>query len=169
LKTAWTTAAPLVSMAAHGELDEASAAVIATLARMHGIPARVEKPSALTAARLEELNLSDAALVCLSCLDLKSSARIRFAARRIKTKAPHAKLMLGLWTATDDGVLATLKDAANADHAVRTFHDAAVLILEEAIGKSLRTEGQNTATAGAAQIAAHPKLVSGQAHRRTGG
>jgi predicted PurR-regulated permease PerM len=159
LKTQWTTAAPLVSIGAHDDLDEAAAAVIATLAQTHGVPARVEKPRALTAAHLEELNLSDAVLVCLSCLDLKTPARIHFAARRIKTKAPHAKLMLGLWTATDDAVLATLKDAVNADHAVRTFHDAAVLILEEAIGQPLRDEGRNTATAGAAQIAAHPKLV----------
>jgi predicted PurR-regulated permease PerM len=160
LKTAWTTPAPLVSIGASDDLDEAAAAVIATLAQTHGVPARVEKPHALMAAHLEELNLSDAALVCLSCLDLRTPARIQFAARRIKTKAPHAKLMLGLWTATDNAALVTLKDAVNADHAVRTFHEAAVLILEEATGKPLQTEERGPATTGAAQIAPRPKLVS---------
>jgi hypothetical protein len=67
--------------------------------------------------------------------------------------------MLGLWTATDDAALASLKDAVNADHAVRTFHDGAVLILEEAIGKPLQTEERSPATTGAPQISAHPKLV----------
>jgi predicted PurR-regulated permease PerM len=160
LLATWTTTTPLVSIGVHDDLDQAAAAVVATLAQTHGVPARVEKPHALTAAHLEELNLSDAALVCLSCLDLKTPARIHFAARRVKAKAPHAKLMLGLWTATDDAVLATLKDAVGADFVVRTFHDAAVLVLEAAMGKPLRAEGGNSVTASAPRTAAHPKLAS---------
>jgi hypothetical protein len=166
LTAAWITASPLVSIGVHGELDEAAASVIATLAQTHGVPTRVEKPHALTAPRLEELNLSDAALVCLSCLDLKTPAHIQFAARRIKTKAPHAKLLLGLWTATDDAILATLKDAVSADFAVRTFRDAAVVVLEAATGKPLRAEGRNTATASWRQIAAHQVIERTGAHFR---
>ena len=89
-------------------------------------------------------------LVCLSCLDLKTPARIHFAARRIKTKAPHAKLMLGLWTATDDAVLATLKDAVNAPMQIDCALSASVL------GKALCESG-----IGAAAIAKQLKLVCG--------
>jgi predicted PurR-regulated permease PerM len=130
----WTSAAPFVSIGCHDGLDEAAASVIATLAQTHGVPARVERPHVLTAAHLDNLDLSGAALICLSCLNLKTPARIHYAARRIRMKAPHAKLMLGLWTAADEALLANLKDAVNADHAVASFHAAAASIMEEATG-----------------------------------
>ena len=101
----WTSAAPFVSIGCHDCLDEAAATVIATLAQTHGLPARVEKPQSLTAAELDKLDLSGAALICVSCLDLRTPARIQYAVRRVRTKAPDAKLMLGLWTATDEAVL----------------------------------------------------------------
>jgi hypothetical protein len=128
----WLTEGPFVSIGARSALDEAAAAVIATLAQTHGIPARVERPGALSAAQLAKLDLSGAALICLSCLDIKIPAHIHYAARRIKSKAPHAKLLLCIWTATDDQVLAGLKAAVNADYAIRSFHDALVIILQEA-------------------------------------
>ena len=138
----WTSAAPFVSIGCHDGLDEAAASVIATLAQTHGVPARVERPHVLTAAHLDNLDLSGAALICLSCLNLKTPARIHYAARRIRMKAPHAKLMLGLWTAADEALLANLKDAVNADHAVASFHAAAASIMEEATGNRSARAGR---------------------------
>ncbi len=121
--------------------------VIATLLQTHGVPARIERPDVLTAAHIANLDLSGAALVCLSCLDHKTPARIHYAARRIRAKAPHAKLLLGLWNAADDTALANLRDAANADHAVKDFHAAAVYILESATtDQSLPVERPRNAT-----------------------
>src|SRR5271166_4348527 len=161
----WTSAAPFVSIGAQSGLDEAAASVIATLAETHGVATRIEKPEALTAAQLDKLDLSDAALVCLSCLDLKTPARIHYAARRIRMKAPHAKLMLGLWTAADDAALATLKDAVNADYAVRTFHEAAASILDEATrGGQLHAEARAAATAPAWKaVGAKSRMIRGGA------
>ena len=139
--------------------------MIATLAQTHGVATRIEKPETLAAARLDKLDLSDTALVCLSCLDLKTPARIHYAARRIRMKAPQAKLMLGLWTAADDAALATLKDAVNADYAFRTFHEAAASILEEATGVGpLRAEARAGAAAPASKAAeASPGMIGGAA------
>ena len=161
----WTSAAPFVSIGAQSGLDEAAASVIATLAETHGVATRIEKPEALTAAQLDKLDLSDAALVCLSCLDPKTPARIHYAARRIRMKAPHAKLMLGLWTAADDAALATLKDAVNADYAVRTFHEAAASILDEATrGGQLHAEARAAATAPAWKaVGAKSRMIRGGA------
>jgi predicted PurR-regulated permease PerM len=161
----WTSATPLVSIGAQAGLDEAAAAVIATLAQTHGVAARIEKPDALTAAQLDQLDLADAALVCLSCLDLKTPARIHYAARRIRMKAPHAKLMLGLWNASDDAALETLRDAVKADYAVRTFHQAAACILEEATHGGLLHAGARTAaTAPAAKVVGgNPRMIGGGA------
>jgi predicted PurR-regulated permease PerM len=144
----WTSAAPFVSIDCHDCLDEAAATVIATLTQTHGVPARVEKPQFLTAAELDKLDLSGAALICVSCLDLRTPARIQYAARRVRMKAPEAKLMLGLWTATDEAVLAGLKQAVNADYAVATFHEAAALVIEEATGnRPARADSRKSATA----------------------
>jgi hypothetical protein len=101
-------------------------------------------PSTLSAANLADLDLSDAALVCLSYFDCKTPARIQYAARRAKSKAPNAKVMLGLWTATDS-VLETVRVEVGADFAVNTLHEAATIILAEASGgQPVRVEIQKT-------------------------
>jgi hypothetical protein len=81
--------------------------MLTMVAGTHCVSGRVLLPSALAAANLANLDLSDAALVCLSYFDCKTPARIQYAARRAKSKAPDAKLMLGLWTATDSALEAT--------------------------------------------------------------
>ena len=147
----WRSEAPLVCIGAHSHLDGAAASAVAMLAETHGVPARVEPPSALTAANLAALDLSRAALVCLSYFDLKSPARAQYAARRIKGKAPHAKLVLGLWTAADGSILETMKTELNADYAVKDFHTAAAIILKEATTeRPLQPEGARAETASAA-------------------
>jgi predicted PurR-regulated permease PerM len=160
----WASSAPFVSIGCHDCLDEAAATVIATLAQTHGLPARVEKPQSLTAAELDKLDLSGAALICVSCLDLRTPARIHYAARRVRMKAPDAKLMLGVWTATDEAVLAGLKQAVNADYAFATFHEAAASIIEEATGnRPARADSRKSATADDRPSIGTPKLVGGSA------
>jgi len=80
-------------------------------------------------------------MICLSSVDLKTPAHMHYAARRLKSRAPNAKLLLGVWSAIDDKVLAALKEAVNADYAARNFHRAATIVLEEAAKHpQLRTE-----------------------------
>jgi predicted PurR-regulated permease PerM len=133
LTGAWRSEAPLVAVGTHSDLDGAAASMVAMVAGTHGVPARVLLPSALTAANIANLELSDTALICLSYFDFKTPARIQYAARRAKSKAPESKVMLGLWTATDD-VLEGIRVEVGADFAVNTLHDAAMIILAEARG-----------------------------------
>jgi hypothetical protein len=149
----WRTKAPLVAVGTHTDLDGAAASMLAMVATTHGVPARVLLPSTLSAANLENLDLSDAALICLSYFDCKTPARIQYAARRAKTKAPDSKVMLGLWTATDS-VLETVRAEVGADFAVNTLHDAVTIILAEASGgKSVRDE------TGSASAIVEPPIV----------
>jgi predicted PurR-regulated permease PerM len=137
---AWRTQAPLVAVGTYSDLDGAAASMVAMVAGAHGVSARVLLPSTLSAANLADLDLSDAALVCLSYFDCKTPARIQYAARRAKSKAPDAKIMLGLWTATDS-VVEAIRAEVGADFAVNTLHDAATIILAEASGgKPIRDE-----------------------------
>jgi hypothetical protein len=133
LVDAWRSEAPLVSIGTHSRLDGLAAWMVATLATAHGVGARVQAPGALAAAKLTSLDLSTAALICLSYFDFKTTARVRYAARRAKSRAPEAKLMLGLWTAPD-AVLEQIKLEVGVDFVVNTLHDAATIILAEARG-----------------------------------
>lgn len=133
LAPAWRSAEPLLVIGARTELDQAAASIFAALVGMHGVPACVERAETLTAGNIANLDLSGVALMCVSAIDLKMPAHIHFAARRLKSRAPHAKLLLGLWSAKDNTTAAAeLKDAVGADEVACTFHEAAAIILREA-------------------------------------
>ena len=133
----WRSKEPLVSIGVHSKLDESAAVVMATLVQIHGIASRMENPEALGAAKLAKLDLSGVALICLSSIDMMTPAHIHYAARRLKSRAPHAKVLLGVWSAIDDKALSDLKEAVNADYVARTFHEAAAIILGEATARNL--------------------------------
>src|ERR1700728_1148734 len=80
----WRSEAPLVSIGTHSRLDGVAASMVATLATAHGVGARVQAPGAFAAAQLTRLDLSTAALICLSYFDYKTTARVRSAARRAR-------------------------------------------------------------------------------------
>ena len=132
LAPTWRSAKPLLVIGARTELDQAAAAIFAALVEMHGVPARVERADMLTASKIANLDLAGVALMCVSSVDMKIPAHIHFAARRLRSRAPHAKLLLGLWAAKDDEAGAELKDAVGADDFARTFHEAAAIILQRA-------------------------------------
>ena len=92
----------------------------------------MERPEVLKAGNLAKLDVSDVAMICLSSVDSKTPAHIHYAARRLRSRAPHAKLLLGVWSASDDKTLTDLREAVNADYAARSFHRAATIVLEEA-------------------------------------
>jgi hypothetical protein len=129
----WRSNEPLLLVGVRSDLDEAAATVLATLTEIHGVKARVERLEALGAANLAKLDLSTTALICLSSIDMKTPAHIQYAARRLRSRAPEAKIVLGVWSAADGKPLIELKNAVNADYVARTFHEAATIILHEAI------------------------------------
>jgi hypothetical protein len=128
----WQSPKPLLVIGARTELDQASAAIFSALVEMHGVPARVERAEMLTACNIGNLDLSGVALMCVSSVDMRTPAHIHFAARRLRSRSPRAKLLLGLWSAKDDRTGNELKDAVGADYFARTFHEAAAIILREA-------------------------------------
>jgi predicted PurR-regulated permease PerM len=135
LASTWRSSKPLLVIGVYSELDAAAAAILATLAETHGISTRVERSEVLAAANLAKLDLSDTALICLCSVDIKTPARIHYAARRLKSRAPHAALLVGVCSATDEQAIAGLKDAVNADYTSCSFHEAATIILQEATAK----------------------------------
>ena len=134
LASSWRSKEPLLLVGVHSELDEAAATVLASVTEIHGVKGRVERRDALAAPNLAKLDLSGTALICLSSIDMKTPAHFHYAARRLKNRGPHAKLLLAVWSASDDKALNDLKEAVNADYTARTFHQAAAIILQDATG-----------------------------------
>ena len=132
LASTWRSDRPFLTIGVRTELDEAGAAILATLAETHGIATRMERPQSLTAANLANLDLSGVALICLSCVDMKTPAHIQYAARRLKGQAPNAKLLLAVWSSPDDRALSSLKDAVNADYVAHSFYQAAMIVIRDA-------------------------------------
>jgi hypothetical protein len=131
LASTWRSGTPLVAIGVQSELDKATAAILAALAETHGIPARTE-PAGAPTVNLAELDVSSAVFICLCCMKMKNPVRIHDAARRLRSHAPQAKLLLGVWSGNDGTALSGLKDAINADYAVRSFRQVLAIVLKTA-------------------------------------
>ncbi|MBB5046577.1 putative PurR-regulated permease PerM [Rhodopseudomonas rhenobacensis] len=130
---AWRGEQPLLCIAGRTALDESAATLLAQLCSAHGLGARVESADALSTKNIFRLDPAGVALVCLSYLDSSSSAHLRYAVRRLRRKMPGVKIMLGCWNIDGDaGQLEALRDAADADFAAATLHDATAICIAEA-------------------------------------
>ncbi|WBU29018.1 AI-2E family transporter [Rhodopseudomonas palustris] len=132
LKPGWQGAAPVMCIGGRSQLDEAAALMLAHLCRVHGIGARVEPSSALSTKNIFGLDVSNVALICLSYLEASNTTHIRYAVRRLRRKAPHAKIIVALWSA-ETPQLADTNESAQADATVLTLRDAVKYCVEEAI------------------------------------
>ncbi|RJF76677.1 AI-2E family transporter [Rhodopseudomonas palustris] len=127
----WQGTAPVLCIGGRSELDEAAALMLAHLSRVHGLGARAEPASALATKHIFALDTSDVALVCLTYLEIPNSTHIRYAVRRLRRKAPQAKIMVALLSATG----ATAPDgqgSVQADTIVASLRDAVAYCLDEA-------------------------------------
>ncbi len=125
LPPAWQVDAPVLCVAARSPFDTAVAAMLAQLLERHGLGAKVE--AILSPARAQGLDTAGAAIVCLCYLDC-SAAHVRFMARRIRQRLPHAKIVLGCWLADDPSAA----DALHVDHVATTLHETVRFCLEAA-------------------------------------
>jgi hypothetical protein len=117
-------------------LDEAAALMIAQLVERSGIGTRVESPDALSISRIFSLDTKDVALVCLCYVENATSAKINYAIRRLRRKAPQA-IILVVSIGRSDSVLNLGPGEVNVlDGAVvaGTLRDAVGKIIEASKG-----------------------------------
>ncbi len=126
----WQGEAPVLCVAGRSELDKAAATMLAQLLSKHGLNARVEGADALSNASIFRLDTKGVALACVSFLDSKSPAQIRFAIRRLRRKLPDTPIILGCWLAdTDPAALAAM---VKADAGAGTLRSVVKLCLDRA-------------------------------------
>jgi hypothetical protein len=116
----------LLCAGARGNLDDAAAAMLATLLERRGAEVRVLSHDSMQTARLRETDLNQPAVVILSYMNADSLAHARFLARRVRRRWPKTKVILGFWASPTE-------DRRERDPLAATRVDRVVGSLEEAI------------------------------------
>ena len=118
----------VVCLAGRNELDEAAAMLLASLLRARGHHAYVFPPDSPAALGGHRVALRDAAVVCLSLISTSSAARARHIVRRLRRRAPRARIVAGFWGLGGG-------DAPAPDTLAITSADAIATTLDEAIAE----------------------------------
>jgi predicted PurR-regulated permease PerM len=126
----WEAEKPVLCVAGRSSLDEAVAVMLAQLLEKHGLGARVEGTEAIALTNVFRLETAGTAMVCLSYLDARSPAHMRYTIRRMRRKLPNARILLGCWARDVDAK--TLLEAAKPDEVATTLRDAVRLCIEAA-------------------------------------
>ena len=91
----------IVCVAGRNELDEAAASLLVEMLRLeHHLELRPPLSADALSADTAYLPLfKDVSVVCLSLISTSSPARARYLVRRIRRRAPFARVLVGLWGA----------------------------------------------------------------------
>jgi AI-2E family transporter len=96
----WRDGAAVLCIPGTGLIDEAAAIALAQLLERRGVGARAKEADVLSMAKLFALDTDNVALACLCYLGNASAAQIRYAARRMRRKAPEAFILVCLLNET---------------------------------------------------------------------
>lgn len=118
---------PIVCVSGRNELDAAAAMVLAGQLRARGHKARLFAADASPFLNGYRPALREAAIVCLVLVSTSSPARAQHIVRRLRRRAPWARLVLCLWGARADDI--PLEEARRTSAA-----DALATSLADAIG-----------------------------------
>lgn len=93
----WKRDGAILCIGSRGPLDDCGATMLAQVLAQRGLGARAESFEMLSKANIDRLDASTTRLICLSCLDGSSAAYLRFALRRVRRRAPRARILIGAW------------------------------------------------------------------------
>lgn len=122
----WQGETPVICIAGRGPLDEAASNMLVQLLEKHGLGARMVPHEAVSRSNINSLDVEDAAMVCISYLDISGNpAHLRYLLRRLRERLPGVPLLVGLWPEHDP--VLTDRDRrrmVGADHYVITLREA---------------------------------------------
>lgn len=118
----------MVCVAGRNELDQAAALLLVNVLRMErhidiGAPLSADALSADTAYFPF---FKDASVVCLSLISTSSPARARFLVRRIRRRAPRARILVGFWGSPTREIVA--EEITSAQAVAFSLRDAVATI-----------------------------------------
>ena len=91
-------ASKVLCVAGHGAFDDAVTAMLAQLLAQRGVAARRIANAAVSRDAIARLDVVDVDVIAISYLEVVGSpAQLRYLVRRLKERAPAARIVVGLW------------------------------------------------------------------------
>jgi predicted PurR-regulated permease PerM len=121
-------------VAGHGPFDDAVTAMLTQLLGQQGVQARRIPNSAVSRDTVRTLDLTGIDVIAVSYLEVTGSpARLRYLVRRLRARAPAARIVVGLWPQGEATLSdASIQQALGADRYVSSLHQAVEDILSSA-------------------------------------
>jgi hypothetical protein len=133
----------VVLAGARGDLDDAAAAMLGQVLERRGANVRLVPFLSLRSARLKDIDLGGAAVVVLSYLNSDSLAHARLLVRRVRRRAPDARVVVGFWTfAPEDIARRDPVAATGADHVATSLGEAVEGVLAMLTPEEEAAEGE---------------------------
>jgi predicted PurR-regulated permease PerM len=113
-------------IAGRGPFDEGVSAMLAQLLAKQQIDVRRVGHDAVSREAIGSLDLSGVSVLVLSYIELAGTpAHLRYLIRRLRQRAPHATVIVGLWPEGEEVLAnADIQRAVGADHYVGSLHGA---------------------------------------------
>ena len=130
----WCKPTAIMCLAGRGPLDEAASSLLCQLLRKHGLGATVIRYQDASRGRIEQLDVTDTAMVCVSYLEITGNpSHLRYLLDRLHRRLPGRPLLVGLWPA-NEAVLSdkSVAKAVGADYYTTSLHDTVEACLAEA-------------------------------------
>lgn len=121
-----TASGTVACVPGRGPFDTAISAMLLQLMEHHRVERRAISHDAVSRDRIGALDLSGISVILLAYAELSQSpAHLRFLIKRVRERAPHAKIVVGLWAKneaalTDSGI----QQAIGADRYVGSLNQA---------------------------------------------
>jgi len=118
-------------IASRTDLDEAAAAILATLLAKHGVGADALSWRSVSAAGPPRADPENVRILCLSCLSPHHSAHLKFLIRRLRRRYPHTTIIAGFWSLRDGPPIPPDRLAEiGADSAVYSLQEALMAVCQ---------------------------------------
>ena len=124
---------------AEGPFDDAVSTMLAQLLQHRGYTARIISNVAVSRQEIASLDLTGIDVVAISYLELSGSpADLRYLIRRLRQRAPNAKIVVGLWPEGEAALTdASIQQAVGADKYVGTLRTALANIHDMVAGTTI--------------------------------
>ena len=122
----WRGEQPVVCIAGRGPLDEAVTTMLAQLLGKHGIDASVLPHTTISREQIETLDVSGAAMICISYLDLGGSpSHLHYLMRRLRRQTKDIPILVGIWPGDAEVMMdERLRAVIGADYYTRSLREA---------------------------------------------
>jgi hypothetical protein len=88
----------IACLSGHGPFDDAVATMLAQLLRQRGLGARTIRNAQASRQMIDQLDLTGVDVVAIAYLELAGApAELRYLIKRLRQRAPHARIIVGLW------------------------------------------------------------------------